>query len=312
MKHFIFKLIYLSFLFVCINVLVLSTIPKDKNSYLCEYLRKIDLVDSISQPRIIFIGGSNVAFGIDSKRIIDSLNCNVINFGLHAGIGIRYPLEDYLNYAKKGDIVVLQIEYAHYYGGDNSNPVTFSNLMVATGWRNVSNLTMDQMTKLRGLCSVSLGRLIALIKYPITNSFDTPSKNLKFRYTLSGFNNYGDEISHFGYPSEVASYYNYNNDKKNKHVNEGFIKWLSKTLNLIEKKGAKVILIPPACTRTYFTIAYNRNIEEALKSINYPYLVAPSFMTLDDDCFFDAPYHINRNGNNQNTTKIIKLLGSVL
>lgn len=68
-------------------------------------------------PRIIFVGGSNLAFGLDSQRIKDSLNINVINYGLHAGIGLKYMVDDISTYARKGDIIVFAPEYSHFYSG---------------------------------------------------------------------------------------------------------------------------------------------------------------------------------------------------
>lgn len=91
-------------------------IPKNENQYLCEYIHKLELLEKVDSPRVVIIGGSSVAYGTDSRMISDSLGLHFINFGLHAGLGIKYPLEDYLNYMKKGDVVILQMEYSNFYG----------------------------------------------------------------------------------------------------------------------------------------------------------------------------------------------------
>ncbi len=67
-------------------------------------------------PAIVLFGGSNVAFGYDSKIIYDSLHIPVINAGLHASVGLKYMIDDCFPNLKKGDILVFSPEYDHFYG----------------------------------------------------------------------------------------------------------------------------------------------------------------------------------------------------
>ena len=83
----------------------------EQDGYLQAYNKKCQLLEDTPSPRIIFVGGSNLAFGLDSQRIKDSLNINVINYGLHAGIGLKYMIDDISTYARKGDIIVFAPEY---------------------------------------------------------------------------------------------------------------------------------------------------------------------------------------------------------
>ena len=39
----------------------------------------------------------------------------MINYGLHAGIGLKYMIDDISTYARKGDIIVFAPEYEHFY-----------------------------------------------------------------------------------------------------------------------------------------------------------------------------------------------------
>ena len=124
-QKFILRFLLFVFAYIVLNSVLLFVIPKDNNAYLCEYNKKVHLLKTIPQPRMIFVGGSNIAFGIDSKIISDSLNVNVVDFGLHGGIGIRIPFEDCLNYVHKGDIVIAQFEYEQFnnggYGGTRNS-----------------------------------------------------------------------------------------------------------------------------------------------------------------------------------------------
>ena len=119
-RRFIIKVLTFLALVIGVNVLLLWAVPRDKNAYLCEYNRKISLMDTVDQPRVILLGGSNIAFGVDSRAIADSLHCHVINMGLHGGIGMRYPVEDCLQYVRPCDVVVMQLEYGNFFNGGNA------------------------------------------------------------------------------------------------------------------------------------------------------------------------------------------------
>ena len=62
------------------------------DNYLAAVLEKDRLIRSTPSPKIILVGGSNLAFGIDSRMLRDSLNVNIVNMGLYAKLGLRYML----------------------------------------------------------------------------------------------------------------------------------------------------------------------------------------------------------------------------
>lgn len=144
MKKFLLKIFIFSFILLSVCVFIIVSLPYDRNNYICEYSHKVELLEKTLQPRVVFIGGSNVAFGLDSKTISDSLNINVINFGLHGGIGARFITEDCYNLVKDGDIVVFQIEYENLYDGGYGSGEALSYLMFANNWRNFFHLYPKQ------------------------------------------------------------------------------------------------------------------------------------------------------------------------
>lgn len=303
MKRFIKKILLFTLLFVTINLVLLFSIPKDCNAYLCEYNHKVELIDKTPQPRMMFIGGSNIAFGINSKTIIDSLHINVINLGLHGGIGIRFPLEDYLQYVKKGDIVVIQMEYENYKGG-NGELETFLPLMVATDWRKTYLLNLQQWENIvLGVPQVAIGNLKRLIKYPFTGSFDTSTESVDYGYSKSGFNEFGDEVSHLNYPSKYPSI----KKDKEQEISIDFLEWLTGAIQRYEEVGAKVVMLPPVIIASHFKAHYNDNIEKALEKFHHPYIVKPEYMSLHDSCVFNTRYHVNAEGVKQNTAHIISV-----
>lgn len=309
MKRFICKLLLLAAAFVTLNVLLLCIIPKDRNAYLCAYNHKIRLLEITPQPRKIFIGGSSIAFGTDSKTIGDSLHCQVVNFGLHGGIGIRYPLEDGLQYVQKGDTVILQIEYENFFTGGNGEAETFLSLMLATDWRNIGQLNAEQWINMaKDLPKRVMASTKRALKYPFRKSFDSPQTNPRFQYVASGFNEYGDEISHFNYPNEP---YYPTGKRETREIKRSFMDWLSNTIRQYEQAGATVLLLPPVCIASRFQESYNDRIAQALSDIGHPYIVSPASMVLEDRYTFNSGYHVNQEGCELNTQHIIRALRSI-
>jgi hypothetical protein len=52
------------------------------DNYLAAVLEKDRIIRNASSPKVILVGGSNLAFGIDSKMMQDSLGMSVVNMGL--------------------------------------------------------------------------------------------------------------------------------------------------------------------------------------------------------------------------------------
>ena len=306
MKRFVWKLIIVLLLFVATEIIVLCAVPKDKSSSLYEYNHKIELLEKTPSPRIVIIGGSSVAFGTDSKRIKDSLAINVINFGLHAGIGVRYVLEDYLMYVRKGDLVLLQIEYANFYNGGNGSGSVWCQFMIATDWRRAGDLNFDQWYNLvLDAPSEVVGNINRLLKYPIRKSWNSPSSGSSFRNSKEGYNEFGDEVDHWKYPSPGIKPRGIVEERE---IDQDFMIWFKGILEQYEQKGARVMMVPPVNVTTNFKETWNPNVDTALKSINRPYVVDVGYMVLDDSCSFDGGYHVNKEGVRQNTDHLIEIL----
>ena len=304
MKRFLCRLSFLLLLFVGVHLLLVLAIPADRNQYLNAFNQKLQLLASTPSPRIVFIGGSNSAFGIDSRMVEDSLGLHVVNYGLHGGIGLRYPLTEALPWLRAGDIVVLQAEYANYFE-ETCNAETMPKLMVATQWRGATRLTAAEWKAvITGMPMLALSHLKRLLLCPFRKSLDTPVPHSHFSYTACGFNAYGDEVSHLRFPgSYAASPY-----KETRPVREEFIGWLRSVLHDMEQRGIKLVMLPPACVDSYFKGHYRNDIAHALQAIGYPYVTSPQSMTLPDSLAFDSGYHLNQQGVEKNTKRMIEYL----
>ena len=70
-----------------VSCLLLFVIPiKDSQNYLMANRDKLHVLSATISPKVVLVGGSNLAFGIDSELISKSLGMPVVNMGLHAGL----------------------------------------------------------------------------------------------------------------------------------------------------------------------------------------------------------------------------------
>ena len=66
-------------------------------------------------PKVLFVGGSNVLFGVDSKQFSESTGIPSINFGCAAGMGPELILDLISNHLSSEDLVVMNWEYEHFH-----------------------------------------------------------------------------------------------------------------------------------------------------------------------------------------------------
>ncbi len=65
-------------------------------------------------PRVVFVGGSNLAFGLDSAEIERSLGYGVVNMGLDLSLGLDFMLREIEPFLARGDVVVISPEYEEF------------------------------------------------------------------------------------------------------------------------------------------------------------------------------------------------------
>ena len=63
--------------------------PPEPTSLLTAHVDKMERLRATPSPRVVVVGGSNVAYGIDSSRLEASLGRPVVNLGTSGGLGLR-------------------------------------------------------------------------------------------------------------------------------------------------------------------------------------------------------------------------------
>ena len=71
---------------------------------------KYDRLSSLEGEKMIVIGGSSVAFGLDSEMLCELVGMPVVNFGLYASLGTKVMMNMAMGEIERGDVVVLAPE----------------------------------------------------------------------------------------------------------------------------------------------------------------------------------------------------------
>lgn len=94
------------------------------DNYMASLIDKDHLLKHAPGPRMIFLGGSGLAFGFDSQIIADRYDYTPINYGLNVGLGGNFMLQHVRDHLRRGDVVVLCFEYESLISGFNAPPDT--------------------------------------------------------------------------------------------------------------------------------------------------------------------------------------------
>jgi hypothetical protein len=304
MRKFIIKVSSFIFVTIVLFVAVLFSLPPtflETQSMLYAAIKKDSLLLNEPSPRIIFVGGSNLSFGLNSQMIKDSLGLNPINTAISAGIGIRYMLENTLQYVRKGDIIVFAPEYNHFcYEWDRgSNELLHT--VLDTDKSKVKLLSLKQIID----CVPFIGNFI-ISKLSMFDFHDIEKSNIYGAYGVNSFNQYGDTYLHWNMQKEDSIIPDTGSsfEKYNPKVIEKVKKYNRK----IQEKGAFFLISYPG----YQDFLYRKS-EEVVKKVEQEYIEAgftilgtPERYRMPDSLLFDTSYHLNKTGVDYRTKLLIE------
>ncbi len=264
---------------------------------------KVERLASIKGKKVVVVGGSSVAFGLDSALMEEHLGMPVVNFGLYAAIGTKAMLDLSLPHIGEGDIVILAPEtdvqtLSLYFSGENM-------------WKAIDdapslffNLRGDSKKEMLGsLYAHAADKLSVLLSDPL----DPPGV-----YNSKSFNAYGD----VSYPREqnvMTLYYDPNTpiEPTPSIVSEDFIEYVNEYIALCERKGATVYYsfapmnaaaMAPSVTEESL-LAFADHLE---KNILCEHISMIDSYVLDPAYFYDTNYHLNDVGVRLRTKMLIE------
>jgi hypothetical protein len=272
--------------------------PNDKTNFVAVIIDKHARLDSIRTNRIILAGGSNLGFGIDSRLIEKKTGKNVINLGLHGGLGSEFILNEVKDNVNENDIILLSLEYSFY--DDRVDP-----------YYDIIEFIQKIYPPSKAYYKLTLAQQIA-VKYGIFLSCFNPKQintDKSDPYSRNAFNAYGDDTAHL--------------DKKGQKPLFGSEMMTMVKLNLIidrlkelslkcKAKHARLYLLYPVYAKSEFDQNHTvvKDIQKQI-NINLNFITVlntPEDLVFDDELFFDSVYHLNRKGRELRTNKLLDIL----
>ena len=105
----------IAFLVVCLPYIKEESVIFKKeavygNVFVAALGDKYERLLAADSEKIVVVGGSSVAFGLDSKLMEEKTGIPVVNFGLYAALGTKLMLDLSLPHINEGDTVVIAPE----------------------------------------------------------------------------------------------------------------------------------------------------------------------------------------------------------
>ena len=286
------------FLVLFIAGIYLPATPRASKSLLFAKLDKDSLLKYVPSPRIIFIGGSNLSFSLNSQLLKDSLKVNPINTGINVGIGLIYLLDNSIDYIKSGDAVIICPEYDQFFDKYAYGERDLLHTVLDVSPESIYTLRSEQWNNIFfNLPDYSIS------KFDITEYIFAKEDKI---YGKNSFNKFGDAYTHWN--MEKQKFYPLRPIAENNKFNYDVIEELYKYQKKVLEKKAVLYLTFPCFQDSSFknNIAQIQKIESELKKKGFLLLGTPMRYNFPDTLFFNTPYHLLKKGVDYRTHLLIE------
>jgi len=285
---------YLALLYYSINA-----VERNPDDYIAAIIDKNNMLKKAKSPKIIFVGGSNIAFGLDCEKIEDTFNMQVVNMGLYGNLGFSFMLQNTVPFIRPNDLVVLIPEYEQFFGEFSYGKKELMDLLCyfPEGWGHINKTPRHIMAILKS--NASRIRSVNL------------HKNLHDEiYSRKSFNEHGDLISYLRLkPILPLRESNIQSPEFNDHI----ISELARYVEYVHSKGAEVIFIFPSITYEKYSKekVYITQVFDKINKLSFNFSSTPQDYIFHEKYFFNTNYHLNADGRQIRTGKIIKDISMV-
>ncbi len=298
------KLFTKTLLLVCLvflTYLVLFLLPNKPTLLYASILDKHQILQRAGSPKIVFVGGSSLALGLDSEMLHAKTGLPVVNMGLNGGLGLRYMLEEIKPDIAAGDLVVISPEYEHWYGSLLDGDLNlWWILQVQPRFSKFISSQIQVETLLKYLPEFMQEKFLALL----------PAK-IDPVYNRLAFNQYGDFVNHLtlAAPAHLDGI----KQLKAEPFNEQTRTVLQNFAAFVSQRGAKTMFIFPPLAETQFAFKDNQAAIQQLYTLvkqlpAITVLGTPQDFVFPDQMFFDTVYHLRAEGRALRTTRMTNML----
>ncbi len=307
MKRFTRDIVAFVAIQVAIGAVVFSFGRTDDSHYLAATRDKHKLLETAPSPRIVFVGGSSMAMGLDCSVIKRRLPAyNPVNMGLHAALGLEFMLAEVEDDLRAGDVVVLSAAYDLFLADQGNHTI------LRTIELRPKNFAYVKFSTAMDLGMNYLGQIVRNGVKGIqgrTTFTNAPP------YVRRAFNKYGDATMHWNMPRPELERRNLDFNESSPRYMAKMIKRLNEFHRYCRSRDVTVLFVYPPFVDKHFDEQREviDRIETALdESLTIPILNRPADAVQPIDRFYDTSYHLYRQGVPQRSRQIADLLAKRL
>ena len=265
-------------------------------------------------PRMIFVCGSNLLFGMDSPTIYRETGYHPINMGLVGALRLDYYLREIENSVRSGDIVVLALEYQQLFARFSDSDVTRALLLaqlIEQRPANALHLGYEHWRVLLDRAALPYLGLIVRTAADGMRPQGNAAASLGERMARWKTNRYGDLVSHRGRSSTPQI----------KPIGLGHvitpeslrpqIDRLNEFHRLCERRGAKVVYSYPPVPQGFYprsTRLLGLIEAEFREHLKIPVIHSPQDMLFPLDRFYNTAYHLLGEGPRERAERLVEAL----
>jgi hypothetical protein len=282
-------------------------VPNPRQGFLDAHIDKQRLVATAPSPKIVLVGGSNVAMGVDSTLLESKFGYTVVNMGLGRGLGLRYQIAEVTPFLKPGDWVLVLPEYRNYFSGFLDGRPDVLGPVLESSWHAARYMTGPQLIMaLDGALTAMSIRLNRLL----LQSSESPSV-----MNRRGFDRHGDFIGHLNAKRPDDTNLDFPLFSDTDVLSQDSIVLLNTFVETQRGHGVSVVLdFPP------IPVSNLRRSEKKIDDLyvrlkmdlKIPFLNSPRELTFPDELFYDNHYHLGAEGRRQRTEILVSALSKLM
>ncbi|MBP5271059.1 MAG: hypothetical protein ILO42_08900 [Clostridia bacterium] len=294
LKIFLILLLSVLIPFIFIAASVFAVSPVYDETFLGELAANYELLKKTDEPKIVVIGGSSAAFGLDSTLIGEAVGRPVVNFGLYATLGTKMMLDLSRANIGKGDTVILAPELDEqtlslYFNATSAWQAIDSNpsMLLRVGFRNGSDL---------------LGGVVEYLGKKYEYSLAGRKVTQTGVYSRSSFNESGDIVYPRPYNVMTFGYDRSTEIRLEPDIfSEEFIDYVNRYISWARRRGAEVYFAFCPMNRDALAPGTTDDsvyefVEFIEENLDCRVIGNPWESILDSGYFYDTNYHLNDAG----------------
>ena len=277
---------------------------KYQDTYMGELPYKAERLRTSAGKRLIVIGGSGMAFAVDSALLEAAFpDYTAVNMGMYADLGTSFLLDLTEDELREGDLVIIAPEQdpqtlSLYFGGRSA-------LQGMDGaWSLLLKVPRQNIGSLIGALPA-----FSLEKWRYTFSGEQPQG--EGCYKRSSFNEYGDIESPLADANQMPYYYDPSQPVSfdPSVFNDGFAERIHSYASHAHQKGAEVYWYFCPANRLAVedkTFTPDNFYEFLYETLDFPILGDPNNAVMDEAWFYDTNFHLNQGGRTVYTAQLIR------